>query len=181
MQAISEKSDREPLAIRGGILKGIVAHGHAPATTATSIQPSLGLAEKAQVMDVVIPAPPDPVGLAGSMALAGSHTTDTTSIKLLVESVVERRSLAEEKKHSVREASKLAGISESALRLEINKGRIPILKIASKIQILASDLERFLRGHYGAVQRTVESVRVSSRLPKHIAESELINPKRKSA
>ena len=94
---------------------------------------------------------------------------------------VERRSLAEEKKHSVREASKLAGISESALRLEINKGRIPILKIASKIQILASDLEHFLRGHYGAVPQAVETIRISSRLPKHFADSDLINPKRKSA
>lgn len=94
---------------------------------------------------------------------------------------VERRSLAEEKKHSVKEASKLAGISESALRLEINKGRIPVLKIASKIQILASDLEQFLRGQYGAVQRAAEPVRISSRLPKHILESDLIRPRRKSA
>jgi len=94
---------------------------------------------------------------------------------------VDRRSLAEEKKHSVREASKLAGISESALRLEINKGRIPILTIASKIQILASDLEHFLRGHYGAIQRAVEPIRVSSRLPRHIAESYLIKPRRTPA
>ena len=75
----------------------------------------------------------------------------------------------------------MAGISESALRLEINKGRIPVLKIASKIQILAFDLEQFLRGRYGAVQRTVEPIRVSSRLPKEFAESDLIKPRRRTA
>ena len=94
---------------------------------------------------------------------------------------VERRSLAEEKKCNVREASKLAGVSESALRLEINKGHIPVLKIASKIQILASDLEQFLRGHYGVVSREEKPIRISSRLPQHILESELLKPRRKSA
>ena len=89
--------------------------------------------------------------------------------------------LIHERKYTVREAAKLAGLSESAMRLEINNGRLPILKIASKIQILASDLEHFLRGHYGAIQRAVEPVRVSSRLPRHFAESDLIKPKRRLA
>jgi hypothetical protein len=121
----------------------------------------------------------------GSQRDAGSAPARVTDLAIFSQvssgGGVEQRSLAEEKKHSVREASKLAGISESALRLEINNGRIPILKIASKIQILSSDLERFLRGHYGVVQRVAEPVRLSSRLPRHFAESDLIKPRRKPA
>ena len=84
-------------------------------------------------------------------------------------------------KLTVRQASKMAGIAESTMRLEIQKGQIPIIKIGSKITIIESDLEDYLRGHYGFIPQTKTPLNFSNRLPKHIAESEFLNPRKKSA
>ena len=89
--------------------------------------------------------------------------------------------LIHERKYSVREAAKLAGISESAMRLAIGKGMIKAIKIFTKLLVAERDLEDFLRDRHGAVPESVEPVRVSSRLPRHFAESDLIKPRRKSA
>lgn len=91
------------------------------------------------------------------------------------------RMLIHERKYSVREAAKLAGISESAMRLAIGKGMIKAIKIFSKLLVAERDLEVFLRERHGAVPQAVEPIRVSSRLPRHFAESDLINPRRKPA
>ena len=91
------------------------------------------------------------------------------------------RMLVHERKFTVREAAKLAGISESAMRLAIGKGMIKAIKIFTKLLVAERDLEVFLRERHGAVQQTVEPIRVASRLPKHIAESDLIHPRRKFA
>ena len=89
--------------------------------------------------------------------------------------------LIHEKKYGVKEASILLGLSESGLRLVISKGGIHVLRIGSKMMLLERDIEDFLRSRLVVYQRAVEPVRISSRLPKHILESDLINPKRKSA
>lgn len=91
------------------------------------------------------------------------------------------RMLAHERKYTVREAAKLAGISESAMRLAIGKGMIKAIKIFTKLLVAERDLEVFLRERHGAVPQSVEPIRVSSRLPRHFAESDLINPRRKPA
>lgn len=89
--------------------------------------------------------------------------------------------LIHERKYSVRDAAKMAGISESAMRLAIGKGMIKAIKIFTKLLVAERDLEVFLRERHGAVQQAVEPVRVSSRLPRHFAESDLIKPRRRSA
>ena len=91
------------------------------------------------------------------------------------------RMLVHERKFTVREAAKLAGISESAMRLAIGKGMIKAIKIFTKLLVAERDLEIFLRERHGAVPQAVAPIRVASRLPKHIAESDLIHPRRKSA
>lgn len=91
------------------------------------------------------------------------------------------RMLIHERKYSIREAAKLAGISESAMRLAIGKGMIKAIKIFTKLLVAERDLEDFLRERHGAAPQAVETVRISSRLPRHFAESDLIRPRRKSA
>jgi excisionase family DNA binding protein len=84
-------------------------------------------------------------------------------------------------KLTVRQASEMAGIAESTMRVEIHKGRIPVIKIGSKMMIIESDPEDYLRGHYGFVPQTKAPLKFSNRLPKHIAESEFLNPRKKVA
>ena len=91
------------------------------------------------------------------------------------------RMLIHERKYSVRDAAKMAGISESAMRLAIGKGMIKAIKIFTKLLVAERDLEVFLRERHGAVQQAVEPIRVSSRLPRHFAESDLIRPSRRPA
>ena len=90
------------------------------------------------------------------------------------------RMLVHERKYSVREAAKLAGISESAMRSAIGKGMIKAIKIFTKLLIAEQDLEFFLRERQGTVPNAKEPLRGSSRLPRHFAESDLIHPRRKS-
>lgn len=89
--------------------------------------------------------------------------------------------LVEATKLTVRQAAKTAGISESQMRAEILKGKVPVIRICSKMLVLERDLENYLRGHYGIVQPLERANKPASRLPKEYAESDLIAPKRKSA
>ena len=91
------------------------------------------------------------------------------------------RMLIHERKYSVREAAKLAGISESAMRLAVGKGMIKTIKIFTKLLVAERDLEDFLRERHGAVPQVVEPIKITTRLPKEFAESDLIKPKRRSA
>jgi len=70
--------------------------------------------------------------------------------------------LLEQRKYTIPKACKLAGIGETKMRELIRQGLIPVVKIGKKIELLASDLEAFLRGHYGVVQ---VAERVSTRMP----------------
>ena len=89
--------------------------------------------------------------------------------------------LVEATKLTVRQAAKTAGISESQMRAEILKGKVPVIRICSKMLVLERDLENYLRGHYGIVQPLERANKPASRLPNEYAESDLIAPKRKSA
>ena len=90
-------------------------------------------------------------------------------------------SLVEAVKFTVRQAAKTAGISESQMRAEILKGKVPVIRICSKMLVLERDLENYLRGHYGIVQSFEVSDAIPSRMTSEISESPLINPRRKSA
>ena len=90
-------------------------------------------------------------------------------------------SLVEANKLTVKQAAKTAGISESQMRAEILKGKVPVIRICSKMLILERDLENYLRGHYGIVQAFEVSDAIPSRLSKDFSESPLINPGRRSA
>ena len=89
--------------------------------------------------------------------------------------------LVEATKLTVRQAAKTAGISESQMRAEILKGKVPVIRICSKMLVLERDLENYLRGHYGIVQSFEVSDAIPSRMTSEISESPLINPRRKSA
>lgn len=90
-------------------------------------------------------------------------------------------SLVEATKLTVRQAAKTVGVSESQMRAEILKGKVPVIRIGSKMLVLERDLENYLRGHYGIVQSFEVSDAIPSRLPKNFSESPLINPRRKLA
>lgn len=67
------------------------------------------------------------------------------------------------------------------MRAEILKGKVPVIRICSKMLVLERDLENYLRGHYGIVQSFEVSDAIPSHLPKDFSESPLINPRRMSA
>jgi len=90
-------------------------------------------------------------------------------------------SLVEARKLTVRQASKIAGISESKMRAEILKGKLAVIRICSKMLVLERDLEGYLRGHYGIVQSLETMNKPTTRLPKEFADSDLIRLKRKTA
>lgn len=90
-------------------------------------------------------------------------------------------SLVDAAKLTVRQAARKAGISESLMRLEIQNGKVAVIRIGSKMMVLEVDLEVYLRGHYGLVNHIEERDFGPPRLPRHFAESELIKPKRRSA
>lgn len=89
--------------------------------------------------------------------------------------------LVEARKLTVRQAARAAGVSEAMMRLEIQNGKIPVIRIGSKMMVLEGDLEAYLRGNYGVVKQATMPVKFSRRLPKHIIESEFLYPKAKSA
>ena len=89
--------------------------------------------------------------------------------------------LVEARKFTVSQAAKTAGISESQMRAEIFNGKVPVIRICSKMLVLERDLENYLRGHYGIVQPFEVSDAIPSRLSRDYSESPLINLKRRSA
>ena len=84
-------------------------------------------------------------------------------------------------KLTVKQASKIAGISESKMRAEILKGKLAVIRICSKMLVLERDLENYLRGHYGIVQSFEVPDAIPSRMTSEISDSPLINPRRRSA
>lgn len=85
-----------------------------------------------------------------------------------------QRSLLTERKLTVPKAAKLLGVGESKMRQIIAAGGIPVLDLDGKHMLLEADLEAYLRGHYGAMTKSVEAKPGLPPLPRHIAESELL-------
>ena len=89
--------------------------------------------------------------------------------------------LLHQRKYSIKEASKLAGTGETTMRRIIQNGEIRVLMIGGKIQILEKDLEAFLQGNYGPIRQDAPEKPKVIPLPSHIQESDLLNPRSKSA
>jgi hypothetical protein len=62
--------------------------------------------------------------------------------------------LLHQRKYGVKTAAKMIGIGETKLREFIREGEIPVLLIDSKYLLLERDLEAFIRGNYGPIQRS---------------------------
>ena len=77
-------------------------------------------------------------------------------------------------KLSVKEAAARIGVGATTLRRMINDGQIPVLKINEKLMLLESDLEEYLRGHYGPVS-VPPSPRANSRIPMEITDSDVLS------
>ena len=56
--------------------------------------------------------------------------------------------LIEARKYTLKEAGKLAGVSEATMRNEVKSGEIPVIKIGTKAMIIDRDLEQYLQRHY---------------------------------
>ena len=87
-------------------------------------------------------------------------------------------SLVEARKYSLKEAAKVAGISESTMRNEVKNGEIPVIKIGTKAIIVQWDLEQYLQRH-----RIVEGASATTPigcqdLPDWVDNSPLLQPRR---
>jgi hypothetical protein len=89
--------------------------------------------------------------------------------------------LLHQKKYSIKQASELAGIGETTMRRSIMNGDIQVLRIGAKTMMLEQDLEAFLQGSYGIIKQDEPSDKKIISLPSHIEESDLLNPRSKSA
>ena len=80
-------------------------------------------------------------------------------------------------KYSLKEAAKLVGISESAMRNEVRNGEIPVIKIGTKIIIVQWDLEQYLQRRRG-VEGGGKSVSYGcENLPDWVDNSPVLIPK----
>lgn len=87
-------------------------------------------------------------------------------------------SLLHQKKYSVPEASRLVGVSETELRVIIQRGELPVIRILkTKVLILESELEAFLQSRHGTVRKEkVKPSRMPS-LPEFVAKSKYLHRK----
>ena len=78
----------------------------------------------------------------------------------------------------MKEAGKLAGVSEATMRNEVKDGRIPVIRIGNKAMIIDRDLEQYLQRHY-LYEGINESPSVGCpSLPDWVENSPLLQPKR---
>ena len=87
---------------------------------------------------------------------------------------MENGSLLAATKLSVKEAAGRMGIGATTLRRMINDGQIPVLKINEKVMLLESDVEEYLRGHYGPVS-VPPTPRAGTRIPTRILQSDVLS------
>ena len=89
--------------------------------------------------------------------------------------------LIEARKYTLKEAGKLAGVSEATMRNEVKFGEIPVIKIGTKTMIIEQDLEQYLQRHY-LYEGTKESPSVGCpSLPDWVENSPLLKPKRNAS
>jgi len=86
--------------------------------------------------------------------------------------------LVEAKKYTIKEAAKLAGVSESTMRDEVRDGAIPVIQVRSKSIIIQRDLEEYLQGHYTVVGSTSQVSPGSSNVPDWVENSPLLQPEK---
>ena len=90
-------------------------------------------------------------------------------------------SLIEARKYTLKEAGKLAGVSEATMRNEVKFGEIPVIRIGTKAMIVDRDLEQYLQRHY-LYEGVKESPSVGCpSLPDWVEESPLLKPKRNAS
>ena len=86
--------------------------------------------------------------------------------------------LIEARKYTLKDAGKLAGVSEATMRNEVKDGEIPVIKIGNKAMIIDRDLEQYLQRHY-LYEGNIESPSVGCpSLPDWVENSPLLLPKR---
>ena len=89
--------------------------------------------------------------------------------------------LIEARKYTLKEAGKLAGVSEATMRNEVKSGEIPVIKIGTKAMIVDRDLEQYLQRHY-LYEGTKESPSVGCpSLPDWVEDSPMLKPKRNAS
>ena len=89
--------------------------------------------------------------------------------------------LIEARKYTLKEAGKLAGVSEATMRNEVKSGEIPVIRIGTKAMIVDRDLEQYLQRHY-LYEGTKESPSVGCpSLPDWVEDSPLLKPKRNAS
>ena len=89
--------------------------------------------------------------------------------------------LIEARKYTLKEAGKLAGVSEATMRNEVKSGEIPVIRIGTKAMIADRDLEQYLQRHY-QYEGIKESPSVGCpSLPAWVEDSPLLKPKRNAS
>lgn len=89
--------------------------------------------------------------------------------------------LVEARKFSLKEAAKLAGVSESMIRLEIQRGELPVIRIGAKAMVVERDLEEYLRRHYVVEGASTARSGGCSSLPEWVEDSPFLKPTRKAS
>jgi excisionase family DNA binding protein len=86
------------------------------------------------------------------------------------------------RKLTVPKAAKQLGIGETKMRELISHGEIRVLNLAGKILLLERDLENYLEGNYGSIERAARTAKNKlPPLPKHVAESRHIRKRNNAA
>ena len=73
------------------------------------------------------------------------------------------------------QAAKRIGVSETKLRLIIQHGEIPVLRLGGKTLIIEQDIGNYLQGNYGRMVVSARKPKGRPSLPKSILESEMLN------
>ena len=85
--------------------------------------------------------------------------------------------LIEARKYTLKEAGKLAGVSEATMRNEVKFGEIPVIRIGTKMMIIEQDLEQYLQRHY-LYEGNIKSPSVGCpSLPDWVEDSPLLKAK----
>ena len=82
--------------------------------------------------------------------------------------------LIESRKFTLKQASNMAGVSESQMRAMAWRGDLPVLRVGACMLVLEQDLEAFLAGRYGRLGRKVSAGRAGGRAPAWVERSDLI-------
>ena len=89
--------------------------------------------------------------------------------------------LIEARKYTLKDAGKLAGVSEATMRNAVKSGEIGVIRIGTKAMIIDRDLEQYLQRHY-LYEGIIKSPSVGCpTLPDWVENSPLLKPKRSAS